>query len=105
MNLLVSYVKQGDELRILGAYTETYSMERKTDFKPIKRIAGQKEIETYFEVSPMAFCNYFYTEVGSDLDEDSFVNTFSRKLFLSIQQFGDEHTLPALSMGSANGGE
>lgn len=99
MRLLVSYVKQGNRLRILGVYSETFSLERKVDFKPFKRNESLENVEKYFNISPIAFNDYFYTNVKTDMDEENFVAMFSDKLMLSISEFGDESTLPALSMG------
>lgn len=99
MRLLVTYLKDGENTRLLAGYSEKFSLERKNDFEPVARKDSLDAIEAFIKDSPMIFCSYFYTDISTDLDEESFVQKFSDKLFISVEQFGDDKTLAALSMG------
>lgn len=98
MRLLVTYITQEEKVRLLAVYSEKFSLERKMDFKPVPRSAGLEEVEAHLNNSPLVFCNLFFTDVDTDLDEENFTRKFAQKLSLSISQFGDEKTLVALSM-------
>lgn len=102
MKILVTYIKQNNRPRILGLYTEAYSMERNNDFSPIFKSESLLDVENFLNLNPYSFCSYFYTDISSDLDEENFVNIFGNKILLSIENFGDENVLPALSMGKVD---
>lgn len=103
MKLLVSYVNKEDGSKMLiGIYSNNYSMERRFDFSPRGRAEELEKVIAYFTNSLFAFNNHFITEVEIEIDEDTFVESFSKKLANSLSLFGDEKTILSLGLGGAS---
>lgn len=101
MKLMITYTKnrQSDKLVLLGAYTEGFSMEKRFDFAPKARMNSLEEHRAFLETSPFSLASVFFSDIATDLDEESFVKLFSEKLKVSLSEYGDERVIAALSMG------
>ena len=96
MKLLVLYTEYAGELRILGVYSERYSLERRFNFKPIERPEHSLEdVEKYFKNNPVFFGKTFITE--KDISEDN-IDVFARKLYEAIQLHPEDKVLLSLSI-------
>jgi len=97
MTLLVLYTEYSGQLRILGIYSDTHSMERRFNFKPIERDEYTLEdIQRYFEANPIFFGKTFTIEKA--LEGDDALQLFARKLYEAIQLYPEDKVLLSLSV-------
>lgn len=100
MKLLVSYVTKTDgKPKLLGVYSEGFSMERKNDFKSQSRAVPLEDVVLFFKECPLTFNRFFEVDAAVELDEETFTGKFGEKLRNSVDLYGDEKTLTALSTG------
>lgn len=96
MKLLILYTEYAGELRLLGVYSENYSLERRFKFKPIKRPEYPLDlVQKYFENSQVFFGKTFMTE--KDLDENN-IDLFGQKLFNALRTTPEDKVLLSLSI-------
>lgn len=101
MDILVCYSKSIDKensFNLLAIYTDNYSLEKKTNFKPKNGYLSREEHKNFIETNPYVFAHCFDSSINTDLDEESFVNQFSKKIKVSIEEYGDEKVITALSI-------
>lgn len=97
MQIFVVYAQLKNKLKILGVHTGQYYLEARYDFFPRRRNMPLSTYQEYVQNSLFIDAKTFTTEVESNLDEESFVDMFSKKIKSSIVEFGDEKVLMALS--------
>lgn len=98
MKLLVLYTEYAGELRILGVYSDNYSMERRFKFKPIRRPEYPLDIvQKYFDTSLVFFGKTFITE--KQIDEAN-IDIFARKLYEAILTNPEDKVLLTLSINN-----
>lgn len=97
MQIFVVYAQLKNKLKILGVHTGQYYLEARYDFFPRRRNMPLTAYQQYVQNSLFIDAKTFTTEVESNLDEESFVDMFSKKIKASIVEFGDEKVLMALS--------
>jgi hypothetical protein len=97
MQIFVVYAQLKNKLKILGVHTGQYYLEARYDFFPRRRNTPLTSYQEYVTNSLFIDAKTLTTEVESNLDEESFVDMFSKKIKASIVEFGDEKVLMALS--------
>lgn len=98
MQILVVYTQLKDKTKLIGVHTGQFYLEARHDFFPRRRSITLADYQKYLNDSLYVDAKTFSTEVESNLDEESFVNMFYKKLQSSISSYGDEKTLAALNM-------
>lgn len=98
MQIFVVYAQLKNSLKVLGIHTGQFYMEARYDFVPKKRIMTLENYKQYIQNSLYIDAKSFITQVETNLDEESFVHNFSKKIKSSIIEFGDEKVLNALSL-------
>lgn len=100
MKLLVTYLQSIDKEKftLLGVYSKNLKLEKRSDFEVEKSKLSQEEIVLYMEQNPYTTASHFYTEVDTNLSEESFCEMFSKKLILAIYEYGDERVIRSLSI-------
>lgn len=98
MQIFVVYTELKNKLKLLGVHTGQYYLEARYDFFPRRRNFPLTDYQAYLSASLFIDAKSFTTDVESDLDEEAFVDMFSKKIKASIVEFGDEKVLTALSM-------
>lgn len=97
MQIFVVYAQLKNKLKLLGIHTGQYYMEARYDFFPRRRNMPLTSYQEYVKNSLFIDAKTFTTSVESNIDEESFVDMFSKKIKASIVEFGDEKVLMALS--------
>lgn len=101
MELLVVYAKIKNEVKLIGIHSSFYYLESRYDFSPKKRSENMLTVENYknyVDSSLYVDANTFTTRISTTLDEESFMKMFSEKLLRSLNEYGDEKVIVALSI-------
>lgn len=97
MQIFVVYAQLKNKLKLLGIHTGQYYLEARYDFSPRRRNIPLTTYQEYVKNSLFIDAKTFTTDLETNLDEESFIEMFSKKIKSSIVEFGDEKVLMALS--------
>jgi len=88
MTMLILYTEYAGTLRLLGLYTDKFSLERRFNFVPMERFYSLDVVEQYFSTNPVFFGKMI--KIEKSLPEGMSLSEFGKRIFNAIKSTNRE---------------